>query len=217
MSADAPGRDAPASDRLVELGRISSAYGIKGWVKVQPHSAQSEVLLSAPQWWLSRSSVSAADDGQGAAAGLAPSQAQAVAVLAARPQGSAVVAQLQGVADRTQAEAMRGTFVYVPRSAFPPSEDGEYYWIDLIGCLLHGEQDGVPVLLGRVSDVTDNGVHAILKVDRLAPSPDGSGPHAPVLDAKGRPVEILVPFVDAHLRNVDLAARRIDTDWPADF
>jgi len=197
-----------SSDCLVELGRIASAYGIKGWVKVQPHSAQAEVLLSARQWWLS--GLDRVPDAADAA------QAQPVDVLAARPQGSTVVAQLQGIADRTQAEALRGRAVCMPRSAFPPPEDGEYYWIDLIGCLVHGEQDGQPALLGRVADVTDNGAHAILKVEKLVPSPDG-GDLAVVPDAKGRPVELLVPFVNAHLRAVDLAARRIDTDWPVGF
>ena len=42
MSA-AASNAAPAD--LIELGRITAAYGIKGWVKVQPHSAQAEVLL----------------------------------------------------------------------------------------------------------------------------------------------------------------------------
>jgi len=203
-----PEQDVAASDRLIELGRIASAYGIKGWVKVQPHSAQAEVLLSARQWWLSESAR--ATDAVDAA------QAQPVAVLAARPQGSAVVAQFQGIADRTQAEALRGKAVWLPRSAFPPPDDDEYYWIDLIGCLVYGGQAGQSALLGRVADVADNGAHAVLKIEKLAPSPDGGGLVA-VQDAKGRPVELLVPFVDAHLRTVDLTARRIDTNWPADF
>jgi len=201
-----PEQGAQASDRLLELGRITAAYGIKGWIKVQPHSAQAEVLLSARQWWLNGS----------VRAPVGAAQRQAVAVLAARMQGNAVVAQLQGVADRTQAEALRGQKVCVPRGAFPPPQEGEYYWVDLLGCLVYGEQDGQPVLLGRTSAVTDNGAHAILKVEKLAPSSD-DGERVALLDAKGRPVELLVPFVAAHLRAVDLAARRIDTDWPADF
>lgn len=201
---------------LVELGRIVSAYGIRGWVKIQPHSAQAEVLLSARQWWLARPAPVAVRAGTPAAG--VPLQASPVAVLAARAHGSSVVAQLEGVDDRNQAEAMQGRHVYVPRSLFPAPEEGEYYWVDLVGCLLYGEQDGESVLLGRVSEVTDNGVHAILKVARLAPAdPASGGEAAPVLDAKGRPAELLVPFVGAHVREVDLAGRRIDTDWPADF
>ena len=218
MSTDAPDGDAQAGVRLIELGRIASAYGIKGWVKIQPHSAQSEVLLSVRQWWLSKAATGASASASGfvTSAGVAP-QAEAIDVLAARPQGSALVAQLRGVADRNQAEALRGRTVFVPRDAFPKPEDGEYYWVDLLGCLVYGDQDGQSALLGRVSDVTDNGVHAILKVERLVSGTDAAAELAPVLDAKGRSVESLVPFVDAHLLSVDIAARRIDTNWPIDF
>ena len=43
------------------------------------------------------------------------------------------IARLAGVADRTAAEALRGTALTVPRSALPPLGDGEYYYADLIG------------------------------------------------------------------------------------
>ena len=72
------------------------------------------------------------------------------------------------------------------------------------------------MLLGRVADVTDNGVHAILQVDKLVLDADTQA-LIPALDAKGRQIEVLVPFVDAHLGVVDLAARRIETNWPIDF
>lgn len=194
---------------LIELGRITGAYGIKGWVKVQPHSADADVLLSISQWWLMRAAPVA---GQGAAAPVAsPFKVQSV-----RPQGATVVAQLAGITDRDQAEAMRGMGVHASRSVFPAPGQDEYYWVDLIGCTLYGEDQGQPVLLGVVDDVADNGAHAILKVHRQAIEVAGAAPQ-PMLDAKGKPVELLVPFVGAHIHGVDLAARRIDSDWPPEF
>lgn len=203
---------------LVELGRIVSAYGIRGWIKVQPHSAQAEVLLAASSWWLHRPAPDAmhgqasAPDEAGPAAWR---DARHHAVLTSRPQGATVVASLEGVSDRDAAHALRGLCVYVSRQAFPPTDEDEYYWVDLIGCMLFGDQGGQTVLIGRVADVSDNGAHAVLKVHRLSGS--GQDDAVAVCDAKGRPVEVLVPFVDAHVRSVDLAGRRIDTDWPADF
>lgn len=197
---------APAD--LVELGRITAAYGIKGWVKVQPHSAQSEVLRSAKAWWLARP-VSPLEADKAAAPIAYP-------VVQARAQGATIVAQLQGVADRDQAEAMRGYVVMASRSAFPAPNEGEYYWVDLIGCDLYTtDQSAEPRPLGRVVEVLDNGAHAILRVQRSVA--DAAGKSEPVLDAKGRPQELLVPFVQAHIQSVDLAARRIDSDWPADY
>ena len=43
------------------------------------------------------------------------------------------IARLVGVADRTAAEALRGTALTVPRAALPPLGEGEYYYADLIG------------------------------------------------------------------------------------
>ena len=199
---------------LVELGRITAAYGIKGWVKVQPHSAQAEVLRSAKEWWLARPAPPLLSDKAGGnTAAPAPI---AYPVVQARAQGATIVAQLQGVADRNQAEAMRGCVVMAARSAFPAAAEGEYYWVDLIGCDLYTtDQVAGPQLLGPVVEVLDNGAHAILRVQRKAA--DVGGVLQPILDAKGRALELLVPFVQAHIQSVDLAARRIDSDWPADY
>ncbi|CAM3708959.1 Ribosome maturation factor RimM [Bordetella sputigena] len=225
---------APAD--LVELGRITAAYGVKGWIKIQPHSADADVLLSiatgspatssapsspgkpssaasAPTWWLMRPAL----PGTSAAASSKSPSAIPHVVKAARAHGSHVVAQLAGIDDRDQAEALKGMAVCAPRSAFPAPDDDEYYWVDLIGCTLYGDADGAPTLLGIVDDVLDNGAHAVLKVLRQRPAPVGAGEPEPLLDAKGRPVEVLVPFVQAHIRAVDLEGRRIDSDWPLDF
>jgi RimM N-terminal domain len=86
-----------APDDLIELGRIISAYGVRGWVKIQPHSAQGTVLRAAPVWWL--------------AAPVAP-QAKPAALVAhkvkqVRPQGATIVADLEGVGERDLAESLR--------------------------------------------------------------------------------------------------------------
>lgn len=224
MSNAATHAVAPAD--LVELGRIVAAYGVKGWIKIQPHSADADVLLSvaasakpasapvapAATWWLARPAL----PGTSAAASGKSSPAHPYAIRAARPHGSHIVAQLEGIDDRDQAEALKGMAVYAPRSAFPAPDPDEYYWVDLIGCTLYGDHEGAPVLLGVVDEVLDNGAHAVLKVRRQQLPPQGGDP-VPLLDAKGRPVDVLVPFVQAHVRAVDLANRRIDSDWPLDF
>jgi 16S rRNA processing protein RimM len=193
---------------LVELGRIVSAYGVRGWIKIQPHSAQSEVLLSAAQWWLE---APAPPKG---ATGALPRAAPA-RVVAARPQGSSVVAQLEPVLDRDQAMALKGYAVSVPRSSFPSIADDEYYWIDLVGCLLFGEHDGAPTLIGTVTEVIDNGAHGVLRIARGTASEQGEV--MPLLDARDRPLEVLVPFVEAHVHTVDLANKRLDSNWPVEF
>lgn len=207
-----PRSDATVStvpEDLVELGRVTGAYGIRGWVKIQPHAAGSAALLQAREWWLRRSVAPVRSD---VAALPAP---WSVKVLKSRTQGSTIVGRLQDVDDRNQAEQLRGCTVWVSRASFPATRDDEYYWVDLIGCVVYGEQDGHSILLGVVEDVVDNGVHAVLRVSRQ--TLDEQGNAVPMLDAKGRRQESLVPFVEAHVHTVDLPNRRLESNWPADF
>jgi len=201
--ADAPGD-------LVELGRITGAYGIRGWVKIQPYAAGSEALLKTTTWWLCPPAAPAVDGGRSDL-----SKARSIKVEKSRTQGSNIVASLAGTDDRTRAERLRGHTIWVSRASFPAPEEDEYYWVDLIGCTLYGEQEGQSVLLGVVEGVMDNGIHAVLRIVRQ--TLDEHGAPSPLLDAKGRAIETLVPFVAAHVHTVDLENRRLDSNWPADF
>lgn len=203
MSVALPDAVGATPSDLVELGRVTGAYGIRGWIKVEPYTARSDTLLGAKTWWLARPSA-AGDPGSAAAP-------QAWRILTSRTQGSHVVARLQGLDVRESAEALRGQRVFVSRAAFPAADDDEYYWVDLIGCTVHGLDGESPVVLGTVIEVIDNGAHAVLHIGLV----DAAG--EPKRDAKGRQAMMMVPFVAAHVQSVDLAARRIDTDWPLDF
>uniref|UniRef100_UPI0033417980 ribosome maturation factor RimM n=1 Tax=Castellaniella defragrans TaxID=75697 RepID=UPI0033417980 len=198
----------PAPDDLVEVGRIVAAHGVRGWLKIQPYSADAQVLLRAPVWWL-KTPAPTLEPG-------VSSSARAVEVHQRRVHGGRfVVAQLAGIADRTAAEGLQGWTVWASRAAFPEAGEDEYYWVDLIGCDFYGQSGGTPCFLGRVDEVFDNGAHAVLRVARGVL--DGQGDFRPAMDARGRPVHVLVPFVQAHVLHVDLAARRMDSDWPDDF
>lgn len=197
-----------APEDLVELGRIAGAYGVHGWVRVRPHSSESSTLLNARHWWLlPPASVS----GAGGFSCARPWQVER-----SRVHSDVIVARLAGVADRTQAETLKGHTVWVPRSNFPKLEPEEYYWVDLVGCRLYGEDaHGNSVLIGQVEALMDNGAHGILRVQRATESPDGQL-HFP-LDDKGRRLEVLVPFVAAHVHTVDLKNKTLLSNWPADF
>jgi 16S rRNA processing protein RimM len=196
---------AKAPNDLVELGRIVSAYGVRGWVKAQPHSSQSTVLRAAPVWWLCPPSGPVTTPADSSSSASLPasvlSRCTPHAVKQCRPQGLTVVAELDGVPDRDVADSKRGYTIYVSREYFPQAKSDEYYWVDLIGCQVFTEDQ----LMGQVQEVLDNGAHAILRVKTLK------------LDAKGRPQEVLVPFVAAHVQHVDIKTRRIETDWPFDL
>jgi len=188
--------DEPAfPDDAVEVGRVVGAWGVKGWIRIQPFSSDPKALFSSRRWFVRR------PDAPGPQTGTWP---PLLRVTQARSHGDGVVATVQEVPDRAAAEALKGARLFVARSSFPTAGDGEYYWVDLIGLAVHN-RDGV--LLGTVSDLLDTGAHSVLRVQR----PDARS-EAP-LDERER----LIPFVAAYIDEVDLAGRRIRVDWGLDF
>jgi len=156
---------------LIELGVLRGAYGVKGWLRVQPHSAQATVLRACRRWWL------------------LGEQARQVDVTAARRHGSVLVAKLQGCETPEQAERLRGVAVSVSRAEFPPAGDGEVYWVDLIGAQVIN-RSGID--LGTVSDVISNGVQELLEVrqdDRVRLVPM-VGRHVDEVDLAARTVRV---------------------------
>jgi 16S rRNA processing protein RimM len=105
-----------------------------------------------------------------------------------------VIARIDGIVDRTAAEALRGLRLYVQRAALPPPKPDEYYRVDLIG-LTAERVDGS--IYGRITNVEDYGAGDILEIERS----DGATE--------------LLPFTDRIVPKVDLAARRVVIDPPA--
>jgi 16S rRNA processing protein RimM len=189
-------------DDAVEVGVIVDAYGLKGGVKIAPHAQQhsGNALLSAKHWWLM----------QGHERWLA-------ACVSARMHGEVLVAQLDGIADRDAALALRGTRIHLGRSEFPPPDDDEFYWVDLIGLDVVNEAG---VALGQVAGLIDNGAHSVLRVVDQAAQAEPATPASAAAGkgskaAAGR--ERLIPFVDAYVKAVDQGEKRIVVDWQADY
>jgi 16S rRNA processing protein RimM len=168
-------------DGLLELGRVVSAYGLKGWLKIQPSSAES-VLPKVKTWWLE----------------CPPGHFVCHTIKHAKMHGVSVVAQPEGMDDRTPAEALKGARVWVSRADFPKAPKDEYYWADLIGCEVL-DPDGA--VLGKVLGLQDHGAHPILEV---------RGP-----DESREP--LLIPFVASIILEVLMPQRSIRVDWRADY
>ena len=133
----------------IEVGRIADAWGIKGWFKVLPHSAQPEALFSSKRWLLQPP-------------GAAGSQAFRLAIREAKEHSDVIVASSEDVPDRNAAEALRGARVFVPRSSFPTAGDDEYYWVDLIGLAVVNREG---VALGTVRELLASGPQTTLVLD----------------------------------------------------
>jgi len=173
----------------VEVGRIADAWGIKGWFKVLPHSADPEALFSSKRWFLMPS-----ERGAKTFSGIV-----GLAVIEAKTHSGSVVASAQGVSDRTAAEALRGARIFVSRANFPKSNKDEYYWVDLIG--LHVvNREGLD--LGVVRELLSTGAQTVLVME---------------YSQDDKVQERMIPFVSVYVDDVDMAGRRILVDWQPDF
>ncbi len=186
----------PAAPALVndwvEVGAVAGAYGVRGWIKIYPHAQIAKgdgALLHAKHWQL------VAKDGQ----------TQSVTVCEAKLHGgNNLVAQLASCASRDEAEALKGQRINVSRADFPAPQADEYYWVDLIGLDVITEAG---VALGQVTGLLDSSAHAILQIAYSKQGKDGAQSQA----------ERLIPFVHAHVSDVDLIKRQIVVNWEEDI
>lgn len=199
MSHPASGafKASPLPDDAVELGRIQDAWGIKGWVRILPHSADTSALIASSSWFLQPPEARFAR-GFSAFTGCV-----GVSVAEVKPHTDGLVAQLDGVDDRNAAEALKGVRIYLPRSAFPATPEGEYYWVDLIGLDVFNREG---VHLGVVRDLMPTGPTSVLVLE-----------YTETVDGAEQTAERMIPFVDAYIDDVDRAARRITADWQPDY
>ena len=182
----------------IEVGRILDAWGVKGWLKILPHSTLPEALFSAKSWFLQAPDVKFRP-GFNAFSGTV-----AISVDEAKTHSDSVVAKIVGLDDRNAAEALRGCRIFLPRSSFPAATKDEYYWVDLIGLNVVNREG---VALGCVRDLMATGPHSVLCVEYTTLSEDGST----TAD------ERMIPFVAAYVDAVDIAAKCITVDWQPDY
>lgn len=182
----------------IEVGRVLGAWGVHGQIRVAPFSAQPDALLACARWFIRPA------DPPGRWPASATPPGELLNVTRARRHGDSIVAAARELPDRDAAESIKGARVFVARSSFPVTAEGEYYWVDLIGLEVLNRQGAT---LGTVTDLLDTGAHCVLRIRR----PD-AGEGAPVEER-----ERLIPFVEAYVDEVRLAERRIVVDWGLDY
>ena len=180
----------PSHDFLT-LADIVGVYGIKGWVRLRVHLDNPNLLLSLSDLTLVTASESPCSAGQ------------SVVVEALQVHGKGHIAQLSGVADRNEAEALRGREIQVAAADFPAASDDEIYWRDLAGLEVWCTEDGSRSLLGRVKTLLETGANDVLVVVPCEGSVDDR--------------EHLVPWIPEEvIKDIALTDRRIEVAWYVD-
>ena len=160
---------------LICVGAIAGAFGVSGEVRLKSFCSEPTDIASYGPLFT--------EDGS-----------RQFHVTLTRPVSGGLGARLQGVASKEQADALRGTSLYVPRDRLPSLPDDEFYHADLIGLSAF---DTGGELIGKVTAIYNHGAGDILEIS--------TNRHKSAL---------LLPFTLAIVPNVDLAAGRIVVDLP---
>lgn len=133
-----------SGERKIALAAIAGAHGVKGEVRLKLFTDGIDSLRRHQKLYVG-----------GAERRL----------LAVRENGKTIIAHIEGVFDRSSAEALRGELVEINRSDLPPLAEDEYYHADLIG-LPAIDLDGKPV--GSVVAIENYGAGDLLEIEDLA-------------------------------------------------
>jgi len=153
----------PLDQELIVVGKVLSAHGVRGELKVYSFTEPPANLLDYPNWILRDSR-----------------RHLEVTLSDSRQQGKNLLVFLDGIDDRDQAQQLAHLEICVRRSELPKLDDGEYYWHQLEGLKVI-EQNGR--LLGRIERMLSTGANDVMRVlpcegsldqrERLLPYTDG--------------------------------------------
>ena len=128
--------------RLILVGQVGGAFGVRGELRVQAYTADPLSLVA----------YSPLSDETGRVV---------LTLTAGRVVKGGLVASAREVETRDEAQALRGLRLYVERARLPPPDDEEYYLTDLIGLTVRSPGGET---LGLVKSVADFGAGDLLEI-----------------------------------------------------
>jgi 16S rRNA processing protein RimM len=131
------------TSKLILVGRVAGAFGVKGEVRVTAYTADPQALLGYRDL-------------------LRQDGSPGLTLLSGRVQKGDVVGRATEIATKEEADALRGLLLHVPRESLPEPDEDEFYLADLIG-LSAVTPEGET--LGKVKTVQDFGAGDILEIE----------------------------------------------------
>jgi 16S rRNA processing protein RimM len=141
--------------QLIVMARVVGPWGVKGWIKLVPHTTEVDMLSEHPNWWLGRNG-----------------DYREYRILDSEQKGNHLVAQIDGIVVPEEAVKLKGMDVALPRSTLPDSGENEFYKADLVGLDVVNEQGAA---LGKVAELYSNGAHDVLRVVVTTGAGDAEG------------------------------------------
>lgn len=132
---------------LLNVGRITSVFGIKGWVKIHSQTEPPENIFNYQPWYLKTQHG-----------------VKSVELSEWRPHGKGFVAQILGVDDRNAAELLCPVTIAVEKDLLATLDDGEFYWHQLEGLRVISEFSDKTHDFGTVKKLLPTGANDVLVV-----------------------------------------------------
>ncbi len=174
---------------MVVLGRLAAPFGVQGWFRLHAFGDDPLSWRVIERWRVSPD----AD---------APAERWTTLRLAGfKLQNTGPVVKFEGCDDRSAAEKLVGLYVAVPRHEMPDTDKDEYYWGDLIGLTVVNTSGEC---LGRIDRLLETGADDVLVVTDISGGTD-------------KPVERLIPFVSAVVKDVDRENAVVRVEWDAQW
>ena len=166
--------------KIVPIGHISGVHGISGWLKIYSLTEPREAIFEYQPW-------------------LVGDHLEAVHVEQGKKHGKHLIAMLETVKDRDQAEGLVNRQIAIYRDQLPSLTDEEFYWTDLVGLAVQLENG---TSLGTIRNMLATGANDVMVVQGMLRSER----------------ERLIPFVlGQYVKNVDLDNGLVVVDWDPDF
>ena len=170
----------------IVIGRIVAHFGLKGWVKIQSYTRPVEQVSEYH-------SILVGCEEQAA-------EWQPFDIVSHRKQGNQQVIKISGWETREAAQSFIGCYIGILRSHLAKLNQGEYYWVDLIG-LRVVNNDGLE--FGQVESIMATGANDVLMVRGNSN------------DAES--IETLIPWIPQVVQDVNLVEKIIYVKWQIDY
>ena len=172
---------------LVSVGRVTSIFGIKGWLKVRSDTELEENIFSYSPWWLKTRH------------GLKPAEVDEYG-----RHNRGLVVHFKGIDDRDTAARYAPCDIAVEREQMPDLEHGDFYWHQLTGLRVIGSSAGSNCDLGVVARILETGANDVLVVRADHGSIDDKERLVPYIPGR-------------HVKSVNLDNGEIHVDWDPEF
>lgn len=176
------------SSELLVIGKFTTVYGVRGWLKVHSYTEPLDNLFSYPECYV---------EFQG--------RWQALELAEGKRHGKGLVARIKGVEDREQARLYGQCNIAIAEAALPELASEEFYWHQLQGLQVEATTaQGEAVILGRIKDMMETGANDVMVVLGNKDS----------IDTRER----LIPYLpDQVVLDIDIEAGTMRVDWDPEF